>query len=78
MKLILVNVFSCLIMTSQGGGVTTCNFVRIIPLSLPYLPIPIRTHNEGVRLYVFSSKVFKNKYAGVDTEKIGKERILGG
>ena len=48
-NLILVRVFDFLLMTFQGGGVTTRKFVRIIPLVLLYLPIPTRTRNEGVR-----------------------------
>ena len=48
-NLILFKLFSCLVITFQGGGVTTCKFDRILPLDLLYLPIPTRTRNEGVR-----------------------------
>ena len=60
-NLILVEPFSFLIITFQVGGVTTCKFVRIIPLFLPYLPIPTRTHNEGVRRQFVSPEAFKQK-----------------
>jgi len=47
--LVLVKLFSFWIIAFRGGGVTTCKFVRIPPLDLPYLPIPTRSRNEGVR-----------------------------
>ena len=33
----------------QGGGVTTCNFGRTLPVFLLYLPIPARISHEGGR-----------------------------
>ena len=44
---IWVTLFSFLVMTFQGGGVTSCKFGKITPRL--YLPIPSRTRNEGIR-----------------------------
>ena len=65
----LVKVFGCLVITFHRGGVTTCNFDRILPLSLPYLPIPTRTRNEGIRPRFFIPKVVKKflKHKFLDT-----------
>ena len=32
----------------QDGGVITCKIDRILPLDLPYHPVPTRSRNEGV------------------------------
>ena len=59
--LIIVKSSSCLVITFQGGGVTTCKFDRIIPLILRYPPIRTMSRNEEVRPQVFSPEVFKKK-----------------
>ena len=43
---ILVTRSSLVVITFQGGGVTTCKIDRIIPLDLLYLPTPAETRNE--------------------------------
>ena len=58
---LVVKLFMCLVIILRGGGVTTCNFDRMIPLFLPYLPVPTRTRNEGVRPQLFSPEVFRKK-----------------
>ena len=45
----LINTFSFMVITFQGGGVTTCKFVRILPVFLLDLPVPTRSRNEGAR-----------------------------
>ena len=55
----IVEIFSCWVITVQGGGVTTCKFDRVLPLFLLYLPITIRSRNEGIRSSFFSPLVFK-------------------
>ena len=44
-----LKLISFLIITFQGGGVTTCKLDKILPLFLLYLPIPTRTRSEGIR-----------------------------
>ena len=56
-----LEIISLGVITSQGGGVTTCNVDITIPLFLPYPPIPTRTRNEGVRPKLLSHDVFKKK-----------------
>ena len=46
---LVVKSFRCLVIASRGGGVATFKFDRIIPLLLPWLPIPTRTRNAGIR-----------------------------
>ena len=46
---IFVKPFSLLVITFQGGGVTTYKFDRIIALFLLCLPKPTRSRNECVR-----------------------------
>ena len=41
-KLILVKLISCLVITSYGAGVSGSKFGRIFLLGLLYLPIPTR------------------------------------
>ena len=60
-RFILVKLLSVFVITFDRGGVTTCKFDIIIPLLLPYLPIPTRTRNEGGRLQFLSPEVFKKK-----------------
>ena len=60
-NLMLVNLYSFLVIAFDRGGVTTCKFARIIFLFLPYLPIPTRTLNEGVKPQLFGPEVFKKR-----------------
>ena len=46
---ILVNLFSCLVITSSHAGVKRCNQDNILPVSLPDLSIPTRTTNSDIR-----------------------------
>ena len=55
----IVNIFSLLVITWQGGGVTTSKFVRKFVLSILYLPIATRSRNKSNRPQLFSSEVFK-------------------
>ena len=53
-NLILVKSFSCLVTTSQGVGVATWEFARIVLLCLLYLPIPITGQNSSNGPQLFS------------------------
>ena len=57
---ILVQVFSRLVMTFPGGGVTTCKFDRTLPPFIPHLHLPTRTCNECVLKH--SRKTFVDDY----------------
>ena len=48
-NVVFVNIFSCLVTTFQGGGVTTRKFDRMIPPFFLYLPLRTKSHNEGIR-----------------------------
>ena len=63
---ILVKLFSFLVIAVQGGGVTICKFDRLVPLFLPYLAIPTRTRNEGVRTWFFGPRLFEEQITSID------------
>ena len=63
--IVVVELFSCLVMTFERGGVTTCKFVRILPLFLLCLPTPTRTRNEGARPYFDGPEGF-NEHAALN------------
>ena len=60
-NLILVKLSSFFVITFHRGIITACKFDRILPLDTLYLPIPIRTRNEGVRPWFINPEVFSKQ-----------------
>ena len=58
-SIILVKLFSLLVISSQGVGVTTWESGRIFLLCLLYLPIPIRGQRSSNRPQFVSPKIFE-------------------
>ena len=56
---ILVISFSFSVMTAHHARITACHFDRIIPLSLPCLPIPTGLVMQAIDPSLFCPDVFK-------------------
>ena len=59
-NVILVKCFDVLVTTRHHEGGQRCYYNRIIPLSVPDLPIPTRTLNSRVRLEFLNPKSLYN------------------